>query len=630
MKQKLLILFITLLAVFTISKTTVAQNSLLVNLGGATCGGGTTDAIFSFIKDPLGADPSALITCSLDSELLSYYGAFIAYNPANNKIYVASTGTETNIYVLDPGLPANISCPSHSSIPDYSYSYISNNFEFDNNGTLWSLSNYVASIGQCNIDQFDVTSGTILSTRLVQFPANHFPQSISSGDVSILPNGRMFAVLGTPSILYEINNYNTTTNATATYLDSMPQSCFGIAYLNGQLELTGFASNCYYYTYNIATQTLDSTANSSQVGQIPIDNTSISPSVGVTKQLLNATKVNNNTADLTYDIYVRNLGNVALNDINVSDNLAAVYGAGNISNVTASFDAVGDAANLVLNTDFNGSSDTNLLVAGQDLANQVLLDTNYFFKIKVALQVTNLDFSTVYLNSAIGSATIGSVAGLTSINVSDSSNNGPPSVVDPNNDGNPGEPGENVPTPFSFSSLPVKFINVSASFIDKTSAMVQWNVAAPLVNADHFVIEYSADGRNFKSVGTLKITNSTQGSYKFVHENIPSGNLYYRIMEVDKDGSYNYSNTVLLTTKNSGGFIVFPNPANSSVTITAPSNTDKAQVILYDVAGRQLTSINLNGVAEEINTSSLPNGTYLLKMINNGAVTTQKIIVMHK
>jgi len=59
-----------------------------------------------------------------------------------------------------------------------------------------------------------------------------------------LPNGRMFATLGSnPSRLYEISNYSsTTTNASASYLTTLPQNCFGIAYLNGQLEITGFAS----------------------------------------------------------------------------------------------------------------------------------------------------------------------------------------------------------------------------------------------------------------------------------------------------------------------------------------------------------------------------------------------------
>ena len=94
-------------------------------------------------------------------------------------------------------LPANITCPPViDSMPDHTYSYISNNFEFDNNGDLWSFSNYNDTTGQCNMDKFDVNTGNVINTRLVQFPAGNFPTSISSGDFTILPNGRMFATLG--------------------------------------------------------------------------------------------------------------------------------------------------------------------------------------------------------------------------------------------------------------------------------------------------------------------------------------------------------------------------------------------------------------------------------------------------
>ncbi|HEX7457671.1 MAG TPA: hypothetical protein VF301_04465, partial [Ginsengibacter sp.] len=160
-----------------------AQNSLLVNFGTSSCNGSGEPA-FSLIKDPLTDSASSLITCSLASQLPDIFAVFIAYNPKNNKIYVADirSGINTKIWVLDMGLPANITCPSLlDSTPNYTYSYISNNFEFDNNGDLWSFSNYNDTLGQCNIDKFDVTTGTVINTRTVQFPAGNFPTSISSG-----------------------------------------------------------------------------------------------------------------------------------------------------------------------------------------------------------------------------------------------------------------------------------------------------------------------------------------------------------------------------------------------------------------------------------------------------------------
>ncbi|MGH2566651.1 MAG: hypothetical protein ACRDE5_19175, partial [Ginsengibacter sp.] len=333
-----------------------------------------------------------------------------------------------------------------------------------------------------------------------------------------------------------------------------------------------FSGNCYYYVYDISTNVLSDVKNF-QDEQLPIDNTSITPSLGVTKQLLNTIKVNDNTGDLTYEIYVRNLGNVALNNINVSDNLAAVYGAENISNINVSFVPGSNDAGLVLNPSYNGGLDSNLLIAGQNLANQTSVNTDYFFKLRLSFRVTNLNNSTVYLNSAIGNATIGGMGTTSFINVSDSSNNGPQTAVDPNNNGNAGEPGENVPTPFNLSTLPVRFISINASVLNKTFVLVKWTVATPTIKSDKFEIEYSTDGRRWNGIGVLNIENTNQNSYQFLQSNIPTGNLYYRIKEIDADGAYTYSNIVLLHNKNTtGSFIIFPNPANNYISISAPYN----------------------------------------------------------
>ena len=627
-----------LIAVFVIficiNNASSAQNSLLINFGANSCSG-PGDPVFSLIKNPFSDVTSLLNTCSVSAQVPDIFAVFIAYNPKNNKMYLADirSGIDTKIWVLDVGLPSNILCPALSATPDYTYSYISNNFEFDNNGQLWSLSNYNDTIGQCNIDNFDVTTGNVINTRAVQFPSGNFPTSISSGDITILPNGRMFATLGSfPSRLYEIKNYNTTTNATAIFLDSLPQSCFGIAYLNGQLELTGtdFSGSCYYYKYDIASNVLDS-VKSFQAGQLPIDNTSITPSLGVTKQLLNAQKINSNTADLTYEIFVKNLGNVSLNNINVSDNLTHIYGAGNVSNLKVAFVDGTNSAGLALNPLYNGNNDSNLLVPGQNLVNQTSVNTDYFFKLRVGFRISNLN-SSVYENSAIGTATIGSIGTSSYINVADSSNNGPESAVDPNNNGNAGEPAENNPTPFNFSTLPVKFISINASFVDNTSAIINWVIAIPTINSDKFEVEYSIDGIRWKALASVPITNTNQGKYQFLHADVPPGNLYYRIKETDIDGAYTYSNIALLRSKNnSGNFITYPNPADNFITIYSPSNSaGQTKVILYDAVGKQITSFIMAASSRNINTALLPNGAYILKVENDGTISTQKVMIMHK
>lgn len=624
------------LVLFTclVNSHTLAQNSLLVNFGSSNCY--NVDApVFSLIKNPLSLSPSLLTNCDLAAQLPDFFNVFIAYNPKNNKIYVADirSGTETKIWVLDMGLPSNIACPVIPLSPTYSYSYISNNFEFDNNGDLWSFSNYDVTTGQCNMDKFDVNSGQVINTRVLQFPAGNFPTSINSGDLTILPNGRMFATLGSsPSRLYEINNYSsTTTNASATYLQTMPNNCYGIAYLNGQLEVTGidFSGTCYYFDYTISTNTLG-IQKPFQIGQGPIDNSSLTPSVGVTKQLINATKVNSNTANLSYEIYVKNIGNVIINDINITEDLGAVFGAANVSNVRISFVAGANNGGLTLNPSYNGTTITNLLNTGQNLPNQTLSNTDYYFKVLVKCRVTNLNPATIYLNSAIGTGTIGNSGNGSLINVADSSNNGTEAATDPNNNGNAGEVDENVPTPFNFSTLPVRFVNVAATLNNKTSATIKWVVATPTINAEKFEVEYSTDGNSWIPLAEIKIMNSNQANFQFTHQQIPQGNLYYRIKQTDNDGSYVYSRIVLLRNKATGNYVIFPNPANNYIQVSAPYYSNgKTGIELLDATGRKIISKQMLSSTEEINTALLPDGTYFLKLVHNEEVKMHKVLVVH-
>jgi hypothetical protein len=631
MIKKFTLKYIRLFLLFLLcSKSGFSQNSVLVNFGDTSCGG-PAPVSFSLIKDPLTPTPSLLNNCVLSAQLPDFYFVFIAYNPLNQKIYFADTRTgTTKIWVLDMGLPANISCPASIPVlPDFSYNYVSNNFEFDNNGNLWSLSGYNSGAGQSEIDNFDPTTGTIISSRALQFPAGNFPSTVYSGDITILPNGRMFAVLGIPSKLYEINNYSGSA-ASAVFLQDVPKNCYGLAYLNGELELTGFDGlGCYHYEYSIGSNTLGP-EQPFQKNQTPVDNTSIDPSIGTAKQLLNATTVNANTADLTYAIFVKNFGNVHLNDISLVDDLGAAFGAGNVSNVSIAFPLGPVPPGITLNPSYNGTTDTQLLTPGGVLVNQSAGNSDYSFSILLRCTVTNLNPSLVYLNSAVAAGSIGNAANNSLLAVSDSSNNGNSSATDPNNDSNPSKPGENTPTPYVFSILPVHFINITAHLLSQTSSQVDWSVATPTQDANSFEPEYSTDAIHWTTLTHINITDPTRANYNAVHVNIPPGTVFYRVKQIDNNGSYIYSRTVALHTGSGAGtYAVYPNPAGNYINIISTTNASHADAELYDAIGRLILKTNIISANQQINCSALPNGEYFLKIMDDRGVNVQKIMVRH-
>ena len=611
-----------------------AQKSVLVNFGGVECKN-SDRANISFIKNPFDIFPSAVASCNLQAQLPDFFDSYTSYNPKDNKVYVADVRTGvTKLWALDLGLPGGISCPASISVsPTSSYNYVANNFEFDNNGNIRSFSNFNVALATCDLKKVDISNGQVLDSIPVIFPPAYVPNTISSGDICILPNGRMFAILGDgPSYLYEILNYTGTGPAVASYLATTPKICFGIAYINGFLEISGSNLNrdCYFYDYNL-TYSFLGTEKPFQIGNSPIDNTSITPAIGCASRLLNQNRVSSNAYDLTYEIYVENMGNVVMNHIQLTNDLGAIFGAGNISNIQTSFVSGANTNGLTLNSSFNGTTVNTLLNSNQNIPNKTFGSTNHFLKILLQFRVSNILLNTLYLNSAICKADIGSNNANTLIEVTDSSNNGDYSYIDLNLNGRSNESSENVPTPFVSGALPVKFLNIAAQMIDKASSKIQWQVATPIVNGSYFDVEYSYDSREWRNLKTIAITDVNKGNYECNHLNASANILFYRIKQTDNDAVFYYSKVVVL--KNNAAdnnYAVYPNPVKNILRIVSSNEKmNSSNAILLDLSGRILIKQNLNSFVEEINTSDLPNGNYLLKITDEQKTTTKKIIINH-
>ena len=142
----------------------------------------------------------------------------------------------------------------------------------------------------------------------------------------------------------------------------------------------------------------------------------------------------------------------------------------------------------------------------------------------------------------------------------------------------------------------------------------------------------SSDGKNWSSLGQINITNTNQGNYQYQQTNIPAGNIYYRIKEIDDNGYYTLSRIVSLSDNNGGGYSIFPNPADNYIQVTAPYNitgSGSSSLELFDAIGRKLIDNTMGSSTTELNTSGLPNGTYLLRIKNNENIVTQKVLIAH-
>ena len=103
----------------------------------------------------------------------------------------------------------------------------------------------------------------------------------------------------------------------------------------------------------------------------------------------------------------------------------------------------------------------------------------------------------------------------------------------------------NPATQSTASLLPLKWVSISAKLLSNKQVGLQWQTEAE-VNCKHFVIEKSSNGVQFTSIATVAAQNQMSNHYHFTDASAPAQTIWYRIRQINTDGKYTISNTVLL------------------------------------------------------------------------------------
>lgn len=171
--------------------------------------------------------------------------------------------------------------------------------------------------------------------------------------------------------------------------------------------------------------------------------------------------------------------------------------------------------------------------------------------------------------------------------------------------------------------LPVQLTNFNASEEGFSTKLV-WNTVEEN-NLVSYVIEKSADGRNFTAVGTIKAAHLK--SYSFTDAQ-SANNSYYRLKMVDQDGAYKYSYIVSVKAKLEANISLSPNPVKNSLLIQHPKASATSHVQIIGAAGQLLKDIRLsaNAVISNVDMSGLASGLYHV-VYKNGAEMFSKTVI---
>jgi hypothetical protein len=191
--------------------------------------------------------------------------------------------------------------------------------------------------------------------------------------------------------------------------------------------------------------------------------------------------------------------------------------------------------------------------------------------------------------------------------------------------------------------LPVELISFTATVVSG-SVTLNWSTATEL-NNHGFEIERSFDKESWATIGFRKGkgTTSQPQNYNFPDDisEVSVLKLYYRLKQIDFDGTFEYSNTIEVEIISPTKLSLdqnYPNPFNPSTNIQyAISSRQFVTLNVYDVLGKEVaTLVNEEKPAGsyevEFNPeSSIKNpasGIYFYQLIAGDFVATKKMILM--
>jgi uncharacterized repeat protein (TIGR01451 family) len=194
-----------------------------------------------------------------------------------------------------------------------------------------------------------------------------------------------------------------------------------------------------------------------------------------------------------------------------------------------------------------------------------------------------------------------------------------------------------VPVTFTLGAypLPVELKEFMAKAVNNLDAALAWSTASEK-NNDHFDVERSFNGTDYVKIGEVKGQGSKSGAtdYALTDAGVArkaSGTVYYRLKQVDTDGTATFSpvRTVRFTAAGqTPGIALFPNPATTATQLDLSQlPAGRYQVQVLDATGRVVLSAQQEaGISQALDLNTIASGTYTVRVSGESLNLTKRLI----
>ncbi|MCP4125088.1 MAG: T9SS type A sorting domain-containing protein, partial [Bacteroidetes bacterium] len=165
------------------------------------------------------------------------------------------------------------------------------------------------------------------------------------------------------------------------------------------------------------------------------------------------------------------------------------------------------------------------------------------------------------------------------------------------------------------NALPVELLSFTATGLGEKKSLLEWTTASE-VNNRGFFVEHSTNGVDWIELGFVegKGTTATRSDYNFTDHYPERGLNYYRLKQVDLDGTIDYSDIrVVEISRSISQLSVFPNPTNGALNFNESLSGNLA---VRNMLGQVVWQSRQTESIQNLGLSFLPAGTYLLEHLD--------------
>lgn len=159
--------------------------------------------------------------------------------------------------------------------------------------------------------------------------------------------------------------------------------------------------------------------------------------------------------------------------------------------------------------------------------------------------------------------------------------------------------------------------------------VLEWATASEQDN-DHFTVERSSDGAEFRPIGTVPAAGNSNSltEYLLPDETPDAGLNYYRLVQTGVDGGTSISGTIAVLSLPGDGVQVVPNPAAGTARYRLPMGTWlPAELVVRDLAGRPVRRIPVNDLNGTLDLIGLAPGSYMVVLDDARLTQATRVVI---